>query len=205
MSRMASWKPPTATSMRVRTCCSVRSIEPGVPADLLHRSRPPSSWRARMAAFSSFGEINHGGGPPGPLPEEALTGHGAEPDRWPRPAHTLRLAASQSHASVCRHTAQSSKRGCQQARPRRAAVMGDGDMKLLHHAAAATAAPSAPTMQVADGALVEPEGQQRRGLIAGQAVVHAGTRAAGRRAAFRSAAGAASPWSCGRSRRSRWC
>ena len=43
----------------------------------------------------------------------------------------------------CRHTAQSAKRGCQEVN-RAAAEMGDGDMKLLHHAAAASAASSAP-------------------------------------------------------------
>lgn len=46
----------------------------------------------------------------------------------------------------CRQTAQSTKRGCQQVN-RAAAEMGDGDIKLLHHAAAANAAPLASPMR----------------------------------------------------------
>ena len=45
-----------------------------------------------------------------------------------------------------RQTAQSTKRGCQQV-DRKAAEMGDGDMKLLHQAAAANAAPLASPMR----------------------------------------------------------
>ncbi len=41
-----------------------------------------------------------------------------------------------------RQTAQSAKRGCQQVN-RAAAEVGDGDMKLLHHAATAKRAPLA--------------------------------------------------------------
>ena len=42
----------------------------------------------------------------------------------------------------CRQTAQSAKRGCQQV-SRALEEMGDGDMKLLHHAATANRAPLA--------------------------------------------------------------
>jgi len=42
----------------------------------------------------------------------------------------------------CRQTAQSAKRGCQEVN-RAAAEVGDGDMKLLHHAATANRAPLA--------------------------------------------------------------
>ena len=42
----------------------------------------------------------------------------------------------------CRHTAQSAKRGCQEVN-RAVAEVGDGDMKLLHHAATANRAPLA--------------------------------------------------------------
>ena len=46
----------------------------------------------------------------------------------------------------CRQTAQSAKRGCQQA-SRAAAEVDEGHMKLLHHAAAANAAPLASAMR----------------------------------------------------------
>jgi hypothetical protein len=46
----------------------------------------------------------------------------------------------------CRQTAQSAKRGCQQVN-RAAAEVGDGDMKFLHHAADANAAPLASPMR----------------------------------------------------------